>query len=84
MSTPYQLLWQSLIAAQTTPERWVEVKVADTARIQNICNVIQNIKSKANVTRRRLDLPAFGKLEIKRLPAEKKVLFRLKDSGDAL
>ena len=78
----YEGIWEKLKAAD--PEQWVIVTVASADRIQTIINMVQVEKSTANVTRKRLDLPAYGRLEIKREPAKKQVSFRLKDSGAAL
>lgn len=84
MSSKYERIWEALKKAQTEPNQWVEVKVASADTIPTIISVVQNVKSRANVSRKRLDLPAYGKLEIRRLPKERRVLFRLTNSGDAL
>jgi hypothetical protein len=78
----YEAIWTKLKEAE--PEQWVVVKVADASRIQTIINMVQNEKSAAQVSRRRLDLPQFGRLVIKREPEKKQVSFRLENSGAAL
>lgn len=78
----YEQIWEKLKMADN--DQWVEVRVADPSRIQTIINMVQNEKSRANISRKRLDLPQFGRLAIKREPEKKRVLFILKNSGAAL
>jgi len=82
MARHYADIWHKLKTADI--EQWVEVRVVNVNSIQTVINMVQNEKSRANVSRKRLDLPAFGKLEIRREPEKKRVLFRLKNSGAAL
>jgi hypothetical protein len=65
-------------------DQWVEVRVASADRIQTIINMVQKEKSLANVSRKALDLPSFGRLMIRREPENKKVFFKLNNSGAAL
>lgn len=78
----YEGIWEKLKVANH--DQWVEVKVSNPAYIQTVINMVQNEKSRANVNRKRLDLPAYGKLVIRREPEKKRVLFLLKNSGAAL
>ena len=82
MARMYEGIWDKLKTADI--EQWVEVRVKSIDSIQTIINMVQNEKSRVNVTRKRLDLPAYGKLVIKREPEKHKVSFRLKNSGAAL
>lgn len=75
----YETIWEKLKAADDG--QWVVVSVASASMIQTIINMVQLEKSRANVTRRKLDLPSFGRLEILREPEAKRVKFRLKNSG---
>jgi hypothetical protein len=78
----YEVIWEKIKAAD--PGQWVDVSVVDTSMIQTIINMVQVEKSTANVARKRLDLPAYGKLVIRREPEKKRVGFMLKNSGAAL
>jgi len=78
----YEGIWEKL--KQANHDQWVEVRVKNPDQIQTIINMVQNEKSTANVSRKRLDLPAFGRLVIRREPDKKRVLFLLKNSGAAL
>lgn len=80
----YEAIWEQIKNASADPERWVQVTVVHVDMIQTVINMVQVEKSRANVSRKRLDLPAFGKLEIKREPEVKRVSFRVKNSGAAL
>jgi hypothetical protein len=84
MSNRYNEIWEALKKAQTEPGKWIVVTVMDVEMMQTIINMVQNIKSRQQTTRKGLGLPAFGKLEIRREPEKKRLLFRLKNSGDAL
>lgn len=78
----YEPLWEKLKTAN--PETGVVVTVKSEYMIQTIINALQNEKSLANVSRKRLDLPAYGKLVIVRDLPNLKVTFRLTNSGAAL
>lgn len=78
----YDSIWEKLKTAD--PDQWVVVSVANADRIQTIINMVQNKKSRANVTRKQLDLPQFGRLAIRREPEKKRVSFKLVNSGAAL
>lgn len=78
----YEVIWEKLKAAD--PDQWIVVSVSCEAQIQTIINMVQLEKSRANVARKALDLPAFGKLKIKREPKLLKVQFILQNSGAAL
>lgn len=80
----YEVIWEQVKKASADADRWVEVGASTVPYMQTIINMVQLEKSRANVARRNLDLPSFGRLEIIRKPEERKVLFRLKDSGAAL
>jgi hypothetical protein len=80
----YERIWEALKQAQADPSVWIKVEVGSVEMMQTIINMVQNIKSRNQVSRRALDLPAFGKLEIRREPEKKRLFFRLKNSGDAL
>lgn len=80
----YEVIWEQIKKASSEAERWVEVQASTVAYMQTIINMVQLEKSRASVARRSLDLPSFGRLEIVRKPDDRKVLFRLKDSGAAL
>lgn len=67
-----------------TSEDWVTVKVVHVDAIQTIINGLQKEKSMANVTRKNLDLPRYGKLVILRDVKNLKVSFKLSNSGAAL
>lgn len=78
----YEPIWQQL--KENGSDKWVVVNVKRKESIQTIINMVQNEKSRANVSRKRLDLPAYGLLEIRREPEQLRVCFRLKNSGAAL
>lgn len=78
----YEHIWRQL--KERGSDGWIVVTVRSQESIQTIINMVQNEKSAANVSRKRLDLPAYGKLEIRREPDKLRVSFRLKDSGAAL
>lgn len=78
----YEGIWEKL--KQAEPLQWVTVSVKSAVQIQTVINMVQNEKCAANVTRKRLDLPAYGTLEIKREPAQLRVSFRLKNAGALL
>lgn len=67
-----------------TSEDWATVKVVHVDAIQTIINGLQKEKSMANVTRKNLDLPRYGKLVILRDVKNLKVSFKLSNSGAAL
>ena len=75
----YEVIWERIKNADH--EAWTTVSVADASRIQTIINMVMREKSQAHLARKALDLPAFGKLEIKRDPDNKRVSFRLRNSG---
>jgi hypothetical protein len=60
------------------------VTVKAEPMIQTVINMVQLEKSAQQVSRRRLDLPQFGKLVIRREPEHLKVHFQITYSGDAL
>lgn len=78
----YEVIWEKLKTAQS--EQWVIVSIASATHMQAVINMVQKEKSLAQVSRKRLDLPQFGRLEIKREPELKRVSFRLLNSGDLL
>jgi nucleoid DNA-binding protein len=78
----YEAIWEKLKAAEA--DQWVLVQASSAAHVETIVNMVCIEKSAAQVTRRRLDLPAFGKLEVRRDKAKCQVSFRLKNSGDLL
>lgn len=78
----YEVIWEKIKNAD--PDKWVVVNCANIAMIQTVINMVQVEKSAQQVTRRRLDLPQFGKLVIQREPESLRVLFRLKNNGDIL
>ncbi len=78
----YEVIWQKL--KQADAEQWVVVRISSAEQMQSVINMVQKEKTLAQVSRKRLDLPAFGKLEIKREPELKRVSFRLINSGDLL
>lgn len=75
----YEIIWEKIKAAEH--DQWVIVTVKDIYMIQTIINMVQLEKSAAHTARKGLDLPAYGKLEIKRVPDKLQVHFRLKNSG---
>jgi hypothetical protein len=77
----YEGIWEALKKAD---EGWVTVSVKNADMIQTIINMVQVEKSRAQVARKALDLPRFGKLVIKREPEHLRVSFRLNNSGAAL
>jgi hypothetical protein len=83
MMRKYKQILDKLIK-EADPESWVTVKVAHVDAIQTIINGLQKEKSMHNVTRKRLDLPAYGKLVIHRDTKNLKVSFKLTNSGAAL
>lgn len=76
----YEVIWERI--KNCDPDKWVVVNCSSVAMIQTVINMVQVEKSEQQVTRRRLDLPQFGKLAIKREPEKLRVLFQLKNSGD--
>lgn len=78
----YEVIWDKIKKADF--DIWVKVDCASAAMIQTIINMVQVEKSAANVARKGLDLPQFGRLVILREPEIKRVSFKLKNSGDAL
>ena len=77
----YEKIWREL--KDKGSDGWIVVNLSGE-NMQTIINMVQFEKSQATVARRGLDMPKFGKLVIRREPEKKRVLFRLKDSGDAL
>lgn len=78
----YEPIWEKLKAAQH--EQWVIVSASSVAQMQTIINMVKVEKCAAQVTRTKLDLPGFGRLEVKKDPAKLQVMFRLLNSGDLL
>ena len=78
----YEVIWAQIREAEV--DKWIHVDVKNVDMIQTIINMVQVEKSKQNVNRKRLDLPAFGKLEIKRELEKNRVSFRLNGSGAGL
>lgn len=79
----YEVIWEQ-IKKSTDPDKWVYVNVRSVDMIQTIINMVQVEKSAANVARKGLDLPSYGRLEITREPDKMRVGFRLKNNGAAL
>lgn len=75
----YEVIWNKI--KQAEEGQWVIVTVQEVHMIQTIINMVQLEKSAAHTARKGLDIPAYGKLEIKRLPETLQVHFRLKNSG---
>lgn len=75
----YETIWELLKKAE--PDQWVEVKVSRPSQIQTIINMVQVEKSRAHTTRKKLDLPGYGRLQIRREPENLRVLFKLNDAG---
>ena len=80
----YEVIWEQIKKASANADQWVEVKVSDPEYMQTIYNMVCVEKSRAQVSRKALDLPSFGRLEIRKEPKNNRILFRLRDSGDAL
>lgn len=80
----YEIIWEQIKKASGDPDVWIPVKVSNLAYMQTIINMVCVEKSAANVARKGLDLPSFGRLEIRRQPELLTVSFRLKNSGAAL
>jgi urate oxidase len=82
----YEVIWEKIKqAADNAPEdQWVHVNCSSVDMIQTVINMVQVEKSTANVARKGLDLPQFGRLVIKREPEIKRVSFQLKNSGASL
>lgn len=78
----YEEIWEKL--KRTKMDQWVMVHFKSDHQLQTIINMVKKEKCSANITRKRLDLPSFGKLVIKRDPEAKRVYFSLSNSGDAL
>lgn len=78
----YETIWEQVKIASLDPERWVVVTVKSEPMIQTIIDRVQGEKSRQQVARRALDLPRFGKLQIRREPL--RVSFRITNSGDVL
>lgn len=78
----YEVIWEKIKHAPFGKQ--VEVTFSTLEQMQTIINMVQLEKSRAQVNRKKLDLPMFGKLVIVRRPKELKLFFSLKDSGDAL
>jgi hypothetical protein len=76
----YEHIWKHI--KEAPPDKWVAVNLASASMMQTIINMVQVEKSAAQVARRDLDLPQFGKLVILREPEKKRVSFKLKNSGD--
>ena len=80
MTRKYEAIWLR-IKENLDPEVWITVTVSNHAMIQTVINMVQLEKSRAHTTRKKLDLPSYGKLEIKREPEKLKVHFRINDAG---
>lgn len=80
MTRKYETIWLK-IKDNLDPEVWITVTVTNHDMIQTVINMVQLEKSRANVTRKKLDLPSFGKLQIKREPEKFRVHFRINDAG---
>jgi hypothetical protein len=78
----YETIWQKIKDAGEGS--WVIVKFSTPAQLNTIINMVQLEKSRANVARRELELPAFGRLVILRDVSNLTVRFTLKNSGDSL
>ena len=82
MARKYEAIWLRIKAAGEG--RWVDVRYSSESQMQTIINMVQLEKSRANVSRKELQLPAFGRLKIDRQPEKKLVRFTLINSGDSL
>lgn len=78
----YEHIWELLKKAE--PDQWVEVRVRSDHQIQTIINMVQLEKSRATKYRKSLNLPLFGKLEIRRELDKLRVSFRLTNAGHML
>ena len=77
----YEGIWNKI--KEAAPETWVSVSVVDAGMIPTIVNMVRVEKCTQNVDRQKLDLPGFGRMEVKREPEKKRVSFRLINSGDS-
>lgn len=82
MTRKYETIW--LRIKEAGEGRWVDVRYQTDAQQQTIINMVQLEKSRANVARRELALPGFGKLKIDRVPEKRLLRFTLVNSGDSL
>lgn len=83
MARKYETIWLK-IKENLDPEVWVTVTVSNPAMIQTVINMVQLEKSRAQTVRKKLDLPQFGTLEIRREPEKLRVHFRIKNAGAQL
>lgn len=79
----YEAIWLK-IAETADPELWVTVSVLSPDRMQTIINMVQLEKSRANVVRKGLGLPSWGRLEIKRDVKALKLHFKLRNAAAQL
>ena len=77
----YEVIWNKIKEAK--PETWVIVSVAHAEMIPTIVNMVRVEKCTQQVSRRKLELPGFGRMEVNREPEKKRVSFRLINSGDS-
>lgn len=81
----YEVIWEQIKSASNDdPDKWTYVHMSHADQMQTIINMVQLEKSQAHLARKALDLPAYGKLQIKREPAKKQVGFKLNNSGASL
>lgn len=76
----YEAVWEQIKNAE--PDKWVHVNLASSTMMQTIINMVCVEKSAAQIARKQLDLPQFGKLVILREPEKRRVSFKLKNNGD--
>ena len=83
MTRKYEGIWHK-IRDNLDPDTWVVVTTSNREMVQTVINMVMIEKSRANITRKRLDLPSYGKLEIRRDFPNLRVSFRLIDAGAQL
>ena len=83
MARKYEAIWNA-IKNNLDPDAWVTVTVSNPLMVQTVINMVMLEKSRVNTTRKKLDLPSYGKLEIRREPTKLQVHFRLVNAGAQL
>ena len=79
----YERIWLE-IAKTVDPTVWVTVQALSEAQMQTIIGMVQLEKSRANMARKSLGLPSWGRLEIRREPKQLKLHFKLRNAGAQL
>ena len=79
----YERIWLQ-IAATTDPSVWVTVQAHSPDQMKTIIGMVQLEKSRANMARKSLNLPSWGRLEIRREPKQLKLHFKLRNAGAQL